>query len=243
MLIRCVLVAVFSTLATASLAQADPIQATYEVQIWSRYSYANDVFELYSAPPFKVTLSFDSAVTRVSDFMPYGVYEQYGAPTFSDIPLDAPTRPSDFPSDQTTRYTMNEWYLDNATTGPSGPYGHFAIAQTITTSTSAAGEYFTGVELALYIHGFPAPGPLSATDFVDFLGRPTPLTVGGGVTRWEELNFSAWSRYTTEAGIDPHSYAYFGAAHSVVPEPASLLLVGSGVAAVAASSRRRKRTR
>ena len=224
-------------------AYSDPIKATYEVQIWYRTSYIDLVQEPYRPPPFKLTLSFDSGVTRFDDHLPRSVSEEYGAPTFSDIPLDAPTRPPDLPLHEQS-YTANAWSLENASLGPNGPYLHDAIATVVTTSPRIDYffEYFSGVELALRIEGFPVPGPVSTTSFVDFLGRPIIPSDGSppDLVRGE-LNFISWASYTPKTGTDPHSYAYYGVAQSVVPEPPSLLLLGSAVSVLVVSSRWRKR--
>ena len=76
----------FLSLASASDAAAEPITFSYRIDITER-CLASECGQF--SVSFPLVLSFDSAVTLAIDEPGYSVRE-YGAPTFSDIPLQRP---------------------------------------------------------------------------------------------------------------------------------------------------------
>lgn len=203
-------------------ANAEPVTFTYRIDISERCGSA-------ACAPFSISfplvLSFDSAVTVEvggSDALGYG----YGAPTFSSVPL---ARPAVFPGADESRSTA-----ESAVRVPPFDWRHAAAVASVAQFVTNDIDYRWGLRIFKVQHFLPGAPHLSPESFASFLS-------GGSFS----YGFVGISRQN-DAILTSDSIGYFGTAllqeaPTPVPEPMSLLLVGSGLCAIGAREWGRRR--
>lgn len=203
------------TLAVPSLGAADPVNLSYSVLINER-CHAGNCQPFQSA--FNLTVTFDSTPLDSASY-----FVQYGNPTFSSVPLDRPPISSSAGDSLNTR-TQEQWLQF-----PSH-VSHTFFAQRESATQGNLEEWHVG---------------LSVTQSVLTPPDLSPETLGA---RLLALGPARFTYFYTEldpvtGNITPRTIGYSGTAQlsdaSPVPEPASMLLVGSGVAGLIAWRRRK----
>jgi hypothetical protein len=120
----------------------------------------------------------------------------------------------------------------DVTGGSATPFGTFGTALVLNAGNGSTNAYFGDLEFVL-----TRASGLETTDFIAnangwFFGAD--LTNGNGSAPFGNTGSQAW----TGVGINPTCVD--GACPSPVPEPASMLLLGTGLLAAARTARRRK---
>lgn len=214
-------------------AGADPISAAFHIQVTER-SVSQDGGPSVTEPfqqQFMLSMTFDPA-QPTPGFEP-GSYH-YGAPTFSVVPLDAPSAPDDLPIGGT----------GNTLHGATAMGGAYARAETQTFGSRSVDGNLTVYSTWLILNSFtPAASPPLTV---------TPETFSAHLSLTGQNPFSPFNFfYTACLGIGPFGagadscndamgagsrvVSYSGTAllmdadTPVIPEPATLALVGSGI--------------
>jgi hypothetical protein len=207
--------------ALASTAQAEPIQVVYRINVYERCEYSGSGPQSCAAyeASFPLTLTFDSGVTiGYGDDMDRTRF--YGAPTISDIPLP---RRTDFPPMTETLRQAAERARFSA---EDGAWIRESAVQIRYGASSGGSDYHR--DFSLLANGlFAFPPDLNAESFARFLGTAP----------FRQFGFSD-SVELASGGFELLSYR---GTVTPVPEPMSLLLVGSGLGALAARRRLRAR--
>jgi hypothetical protein len=211
-------------------ARADPITAIYDVQVLQRDLLLGDP-EPFSQQ-FELRMSFDPDASSEANI--------YGPASFSSVPLTVPEVPADLlPLRQISGDTQHR--LSDGTVSAGARQFEHSFVQNEQTQR----EY---VQITRLIGIFASPPvTLTAENFPAHLGTK-PLDSGNFFfTQWTcigalgERCFDDPSRYL-KSYVEYSGIATLREVESpVVPEPATLALVGGGLALLAAKRRRRGR--
>ena len=196
---------------------ADPVRLSYSVVI-------NERCQAGSCQPFQaafdLTLTFDSTALLSGDN-----FVRYGDPTFSPVPLDRPAI-SPAADDSLNTHTQEQW-LQSQTTG----FSHTFFAQREHATAGNLEEWHVGIFVTRRVMTPPdlSPDALAAR------------LLGLGPARF---TYTYIGLDPVTGDVTPNSLRYSGSAQltnaAPVPEPTSLLLMGSGAAGLIAWRRRRR---
>ena len=189
---------------------AEPIVAVYHVQVSERMTWeSNPLFEPFFQD-FTLLMTFDPALSGD---------RTYGPVSFSNVPLPGVPVPGEIP---TTSTTFHGQFEEN----PFGASNLFASATVFQSGRTEAGDYFKATRLISNVR-------------VDYTPLFSPETFPSDLVLGTPFNFD----YDTDffpTGLTPVTFAYNGFATLVAvnapeptPEPATMLLVGGGLAALA----------
>lgn len=208
----------------ASVALAEPIQIVYRIDISSRCQDTGEVTCSDFSTSFPLTVTFDSGISvEYGEGNDQGRY--YGAPTVSDIPLPSRT---DFPPLSDTIRLAGERAVFAPDTQMWSRYGGVQIRS----GASRDGSNFENILSITGSGDSPAFPDLSGASLAQFLGTAS-------FRQFYFANVVA----RADGGFELDSYLGNVSLESpvVTPEPASMLLLGSGLAALTVRRRRRSR--
>lgn len=216
---------------SALAASAEPITAVFDVRVFLRQTIFPDssTTEPFHRE-FSLTLTYDPA--QALETLAFG---PYGLPSFSPVPLEGAPAPGFVPR---SGFTQSQIF----------PTGTLVVrAQSSQTLVTADMQFFESVSIGNSgnVSAFASLPPLTALTFPAYLGLQAPGTV--------VPNFGFISSLLAVGADDPRlriveSYTYLGTATlspvdaPIVPEPATLALVGGGLALMARRGWRRART-
>lgn len=224
-------ISIAALLSSSRPVTAEPIRATYDIQIFFRHSYLLDREELFFQR-FSLVLTVDDRIIS-SQAGPTFLDLSYGPPVFSAVPLEGPEAPSTFPLQQVSR-TRDLWSKTHEQVfhARSGE----AVTFIFTRDGFSGGTYGQGISMTNLKDELSERPIQTARSLLEFLADADHP--------FKQLEFS-YHRFLSlrETGVTADSFAYRGTATLVelsdpVPEPASLTLVMVG-GAVAAFAKRR----
>jgi len=226
---RLQLAAILSVLPAAA-ATAEPLKFHYLISGIETCTLAGCVAA--DIAPFRVGLSFDGEITR-NDQSPTERVMQFGAPTFTDIDLPLPSLPAS--AFDAFRHTID------IATFLNGDWIHTGSAFRETHAHDDLIDYRQVVQLYANRQGLSAAPGLGAATLGTFLADPE---AGHLFSFGMELKDRATGEFL------PGTLVYRSFAVPVlddepapVPEPASMVLLSSGLAVVGAKLRRRSRNK
>jgi hypothetical protein len=211
-------------------ARAEPITAVFDVTTSRRTSVVTGLTEIFEQS-FTLFMTLDPAEPLPGS--------PYGPITFSPVPLPGPSAPSGLENFSTFQHSFHGPGL----LGGEEEEGNIAVdlfARAIFGQSGffpgGTGEFATGVQLVSYVEN------------VSPLPTFTPGTFPAhlGLLGDNRFNFEYFAELRRPfAPFSPDSYGYLGRATfrevqaPVVPEPATVALVGGGLALLAATRQRR----
>jgi hypothetical protein len=220
-------VGVLSLTGLAAPSAAAPITSYYQVSVTEKFDYAAGTTTTLATPiTFLMSLTFDDQVTRYTPGTGEA-YTSFGTPTFDGLPdFGDVDGPNDTDNSETRAYR---------TTGTTPDYSEaLAYSGAFQSSADSQSQKYTYL-LGTHSRDIAGPNPLGQLDAATFLQilNATSMT----------FNHTSYF-FSFEKGYLPGSAQWTGTATRVdpVPEPGTLALVGSGLAAAFLRARRRRNT-
>jgi hypothetical protein len=216
---------------SALTASGEPITAVFDVRVFLRQAIlpTGSTTEPFHQE-FPLTLTYDPA--QALETLRFG---PYGLPSFSPVPLEGATAPGFVPL---SGFTQSQIF---------GSARLVVAAQASRSLVTADAQFLEAVTLSNSgaVSAFASLPPLTAQTFPSYLGLQAPGTV--------VPNFSFISSLLAVSPVPPQfrvveNYTYLGTATlrqvdpPIIPEPATLALVGGGLALMARRGWRRTRT-
>ena len=212
-------VGVLSVTSLAAPVAASPITAYFQVTITTQYNYQTSTFSSITPFSFLMSMTFDDQITaQYGDGQAYQ-NTQFGEPAFSGLPdLDLGNPP-----------VVPDWEQNVSQLYSDPSFSQAAVGREAFQDTGAGNR---GRGTYLFVNQTTPPGGLLSPDSATFLSLLFSTTA----------TFQHWSYEFDGTNYTKSSVMWDGTATRVdpVPEPGTLALVGSGLAATLLRARRRK---